>query len=209
VQGLTDGKPATLAGFSTDGLYAVTLSEDNTIRVFDVRTGTQNSSWKHNGTISAVALGPSGRIVAIAGQPNTSQSNALELFDSAKQKEIWHQPHNSLVSALSFSPDGRSLAAGTMDGTVRVFEAAAGIERSRFKVAGSVQALTFTPDNAYLVPASLDSAFHIGRPEPLVPTDLIKSACSVVSRNLTPEEWHQYFTEEPHRKTCPEVPVAQ
>src|SRR5262249_36481453 len=124
VQGLTHDSPATMAGFSTDGLYAVTLTEDNKdnyIHVFDLRTGAQNRSWKHKGTISAVALGPSGKIVAIAGRPEGSESNALELFDSQKQKEIWHQPHNSAISAVSFSADGRSIATGTMDGTIRAF----------------------------------------------------------------------------------------
>jgi len=36
-----------------------------------------------------------------------------------------------------------------------------------------------------------------------------KSACQIVRRNLTQEEWKQYLGDEPYRKTCEEFPEGE
>ena len=37
---------------------------------------------------------------------------------------------------------------------------------------------------------------------------LVTDACSRLSRNLTQQEWQQYFDDEPYRATCPNLPPA-
>lgn len=34
-------------------------------------------------------------------------------------------------------------------------------------------------------------------------------ACRTAGRNLTQEEWNQYFREEPYRKTCEHLPSGR
>lgn len=46
--------------------------------------------------------------------------------------------------------------------------------------------------------------------EPLNPAEVLNHACSVVSRNLTPEEWRRYLPEVPYRRysPCSNLPSA-
>ena len=38
------------------------------------------------------------------------------------------------------------------------------------------------------------------------PEDVIKQACSYLTRNLTDAEWEMYLPGEPYRKTCENLP---
>ena len=58
--------------FTRDGRFAVSGSEDRTVKVWDVSTGTEVRSFTgHTGAVTGVAVSPSGRYVASASADGT------------------------------------------------------------------------------------------------------------------------------------------
>jgi WD40 repeat protein len=64
------------------------------------------------------------------------------------------------VNSVAFSHDGQSLAAGSSDGTARVWDTATGEERTSLPVSANVTSVAFTPDDEALLTGALDG---IGR----------------------------------------------
>ena len=67
---------------------------------------------------------------------------------------------------------------------------------------GNTRTLAVSPDGKWLATASGGRGWRWL----LQPQDLIAEACARLTRKLTPQEWQQYISEEPYRKTCPELP---
>ena len=44
--------------------------------------------------------------------------------------------------------------------------------------------------------------------DPVEMQELILEVCLRIGRNLTPEEWYEYFGAERYRPTCPNVPES-
>jgi WD40 repeat protein len=63
--------------------------------------------------------------------------------------------HNKQYYALCFSSDSKSLASAAFDGTIRICDAATGVERQIFQLDGdSVVTMAFSPDNSILALAT-------------------------------------------------------
>jgi WD40 repeat protein len=151
------GHRSTIAGvaFSRDGTLVASGSQDNTVRVWDVRTGDPVSDFMpHRGPIwytTCVAFSPDGETVVTGCDDRTAR-----VWDVATAQPIGPLlTHESGVRMVAFFDD-RKVVTGTATGEVRFWDAERGplrgdIERVRVWIeartglrlddAGTVQAL--------------------------------------------------------------------
>jgi WD40 repeat protein len=94
-------------------------SEDQTIRLWDVRTGhCFNILSGHSGWIRSVAFNHDGNMLASGGEDQT-----VRLWDV----NTWQclqtlQGHSNRVRQVTFSPDGNTLASSSDDGTIKLWD---------------------------------------------------------------------------------------
>ena len=101
--------------------------------------------------IRCVVLGPGGRQLALS----LENEDIARLYDCATGREFQLTGHKDFVSNLAFSPDGTTIASGSMDGTIRLWNATNGTPRAQLP--GHMQETTdvaFSPDGRTLASVS-------------------------------------------------------
>jgi WD40 repeat protein/serine/threonine protein kinase len=110
------GGVMTLA-FSPDGRRLVAGGEENTVKIWDVQTGQEQTLKGHSGDVWAAAFSPDGRWVASGGEDST-----VKVWDGRSGALVHNfRGHTGLVTGVAFSPDGRRLFSGSRDHTVKVW----------------------------------------------------------------------------------------
>ena len=114
--------------FSPDGETLASGSRDETIRLWDVPTGTEIQVLTgHTSWVLSVAFSPDGQTLA-----SGSWDNTVRLWDVPTGTEIQVLTgHTAVVRSVAFSPDGQTLASGSGDNTVRLWDVSTGTEIRR------------------------------------------------------------------------------
>jgi len=109
-------RPVTAVELTSDGRYAVSSSDDGTLRVWDLASGQSTKTLQgHTGSIVALALTSDGRY-AVSG----STDHTLRVWDLATGQSIKTlEGRTSGIHALRITPDGRYAVAGSGDGCRR------------------------------------------------------------------------------------------
>src|SRR5271156_1002333 len=109
--------------FSPDGKLVASASDDMTVRLWDVATGSSLQTLEgHSGGVVAVAFSPDGELVA-----STSYDKTVRLWDAATGSSLQTlEGHSSWVRAVTFSPDGKLVASTSNDMMVRLWDVATG-----------------------------------------------------------------------------------
>jgi WD40 repeat protein len=114
------GMGARTLAFSPDGQRLVAGGKENTVIIWDVQTGQEQTLRGHSGDVWAAAFSPDreGRWVASAGEDST-----VKVWDSRTGELVRNfRGHRGLVTSLAFGPKGRWLFSGSRDKTVKVWD---------------------------------------------------------------------------------------
>ena len=158
---------ATLEGHA-DGVVSVSFSPaagilasasyDNTIRLWDVATGTTISTLNHTRNVTSVSFSPDGSTLA-----SGSSDGNVRLWAVATGEHVATlEGHVGEVWTLAFSLDGLMLASGSYDNTVRLWNVGTG--RAISTLVGHtdrVLSVLFSPDGQILASRSGDDSIRL------------------------------------------------
>jgi Tol biopolymer transport system component len=141
--------------FSPDGKRLASGSGDNTVKVWDARTGeTMQTLQGHTGRIEAVSFNPEGTILA-----SGSVDGTVKLWNMKTGENLATLPaHDGGVRCAVIGPDGKTLASGGEDKTVKLWDIATGKNMATFRGhTERVVSVAFSPDSKIVASASWDS----------------------------------------------------
>jgi hypothetical protein len=141
---LKHDSPAAHVSFSLDGNVVVTVTEDNTVREWDAKTGVLlTESLRHDTTVTGASASSDGAVVL------TAVGSSVWLWDVESGEKRFAEPwrHGDQVNTASFNPDGKLVltAAGS---SVWVWDVETGEERftEPWKHNAEVNTVLFSPD---------------------------------------------------------------
>ena len=159
--------------FTPDGKYVVSAGQDKVIRIWDWRTGRTVRTIRGEvapgvfGMISAIALSPDGRWLAV-GSVGAVGDSPIRLYGfSSGGLVALLRGHKSTVADLAFSPDGRKLISGQLGRNTfailwDVSTPSAPRLLHRLKGHGiHVKAVRFVPDGQRVVTGSDDGVLRL------------------------------------------------
>ena len=117
--------PVTEGAFSPDGSRMVTVSFDQTARLWDVPSGDEVAVLSgHRQPVVDVAYSPDGTLLATASTDRTAR-----VWDATSGDEIAVlEGHGGAVVSVAFSPDGGRVLTASKDKTARLYDARSGAE---------------------------------------------------------------------------------
>ena len=138
-----------VAGTSREGIPADSISSDDNLVVWDVKTGKRlHSYFIQAAWILGVAYSPDGRRIAVA---TSGGGEPVMVFDANADREILRLKGVADARCVTYSTDGKRLAASDKKGTVKVWDAATGDELlSLQKRDTCVNSVAFSPDGTQL-----------------------------------------------------------
>jgi hypothetical protein len=149
------GGPVVALALPPDGKTAACAGGDNTLRLFDLATGTELRTFGGQpGGVAALVTAPDGRTLVSGGRDRTAR-----LWEASTGLErLQLKGHGGWVEALAVSPDGKVLATGAGDGVVRLWEMAGGKLLAEFSGhRGAVKSLAFAPGGGRLASGGADT----------------------------------------------------
>ncbi len=134
--------------FSPNGKILASASWDNTIKLWDVKSGREiRTLERHTDGVNSVSFSPNGKILASASWDNT-----IKLWNIESGREIRTlERHTDGVNSVSFSPNGKMLASASNDSTIKLWNVESGQEIRTLKgYNSSVSSVSFSPNGKIL-----------------------------------------------------------
>jgi serine/threonine protein kinase/WD40 repeat protein len=144
--------------FSSDSRL-IALPEGDSVRCFDLATGTEQKRWKTDGTIHSLQFSPRGRRIAVGylNQPWVS------IYDTIDGREVTQLPIGAnRFATVCWHSEGNRLAVGGSQTQIQIWDVEA--RRNLTSLEGHVQEvdqLTFHPDGMLLASGSWDGTVRL------------------------------------------------
>jgi WD40 repeat protein len=120
LRSIVNGGPIVAAALRRDGRVAATAGTNGVVRLWATANGSLLRELHPPGGAAAVALDPTGRLVA------TATDRSALLFDARTGRQVGElSGHTDAVTSVAFSPDGRLLVTASRDHDGRIWDVGA------------------------------------------------------------------------------------
>ncbi|GAB3914420.1 hypothetical protein GCM10028803_59850 [Larkinella knui] len=128
--------------FSHDGHYALTGSEDKTVKLWEISTGRLlRTLGKHMDAVMSVAFSPDGHYALSGSWDRTAK---LWEVGTGNLSQIL-KGHKNAIRSVAFSPDSRFALSGSFDNTTKLWNVATGKELATLIAVDSTDWVITTP----------------------------------------------------------------
>ncbi len=132
--------PVRSVAFSPDSTTLASGSLDGTVRLWDVETATQTTTFQVDRLVLSVAFSPDGRTLAAGLKDGT-----VKLWDVEMETNTATFEGDLVVNSVAFSPDGKFLATGLKGGTVKLWDLETETSTSFSWFTSHVHSVAFSP----------------------------------------------------------------
>jgi WD40 repeat protein len=191
---------------SSHGNYIAGINNDGNVIVWNPEVNKDNFRIETAGkNIKVIRFKPDENILAL-GDVNGN----VELWDINTRKKISEvRAHTAQVNDIQFNPLLKQMATASNDKTLKIFNISDIADLTEPPVTlsdneGFVLVMQFSPDGQLIVSGNYEGAKNlVSRPTHV--DNLVKDICTLVSRNMTQNEWNMYVAKDiPLEKTCPD-----
>ena len=134
----------------------------------------------------------------------TAQSKNLQAWDIPSGKKRFSLTASGDIDLIVSDPSSASFATVT-HGRLTVWDATTGARLAQLPDVGYLRSATFSPDGRYLLTGYDEraAALWLWRSG-----DLRDQACTRLTSNLSHDEWKRWFSKQPYRQICLNLPAA-
>ncbi|KAI4197285.1 MAG: hypothetical protein LQ350_006013 [Teloschistes chrysophthalmus] len=142
-------------GMVTDAMWvgnrAVASTTAGNVKIFE--NGLEFASLSgHAGEVTAIALHPSGDILA-----STGVDKSYIFYDLTTNKIATQVFTDAELTTAAFHPDGHLFAAGGVDAQIKVYDVKSAMNAANFKSTGPIRAISFSENGTWLASAAKNS----------------------------------------------------
>jgi energy-coupling factor transporter ATP-binding protein EcfA2 len=191
---------------SSHGNYIAGINNDGNVIVWNPEVNKDNFRIETAGkNIKAIRFKPDENILALG-----DENGNVELWDINTRKKISEvRAHTAQVNDIQFNPLLKQMATASNDKTLKIFNISDIADLTEPPVTlsdneGFVLVMQFSPDGQLIISGTYEGAKNLVS-RPTHADNLVKDICTLVSRNMTQNEWNMYVAKDiPLEKTCPD-----
>ncbi len=148
--------------FFPSGDRLLSVSNDGSLRVWDVETGKPLRQYKIEKCRGEAALSPDGQVVAASADRAVVVLNLKEGEAKPGRVREFEQADSDFIAGLAFSPDGRQLASANYDFSTVLWDVETGRLVQRLQGhQDQVRSVAFNPSGTRVVTGSYDKTVRI------------------------------------------------